>query len=330
MNAIRVAGLTKSFAVKRKATGLLGSMQSLFKPQYTEKLAVRSVDLQVEQGEMLAFLGPNGAGKSTTIKMLTGILHPSGGEAQVLGYCPWKERSRLAYHIGSVFGQKSQLWYHLPPLDSFELMSRIYELKRSDFYSRRDDLVRRFELGPYLHTPVRKLSLGERMRCEIAAAMLHRPKIVFLDEPTIGLDVIVKQKIRELILDMNREEGMTVFLTSHDAGDVEQLCKRVVVINHGEVILDDGVERMKRELLTVKTIHLQLQEAGASFSFPGVEVLQQDGLTLKLSIETTAVSMEQVLAHIVSQYRVIDVTIEDPPMDQIISHIYARESGFVQ
>ncbi|MCU6796657.1 ATP-binding cassette domain-containing protein [Paenibacillus sp. WQ 127069] len=330
MNAIRVEGLTKSFAVKRKATGLLGSMQSLFKPQYTEKLAVRSVDLQVEQGEMLAFLGPNGAGKSTTIKMLTGILHPSGGEAQVLGYCPWKERSRLAYHIGSVFGQKSQLWYHLPPLDSFELMSRIYELKRSDFYSRRDDLVRRFELGPYLHTPVRKLSLGERMRCEIAAAMLHRPKIVFLDEPTIGLDVIVKQKIRELILEMNREEGMTVFLTSHDAGDVEQLCKRVVVINHGEVILDDGVERMKRELLTVKTIHLQLQEAGASFSFPGVEVLQQDGLTLKLSIETTAVNMEQVLAHIVSQYRVIDVTIEDPPMDQIISHIYARESGFVQ
>ncbi|MEK3720761.1 ABC transporter ATP-binding protein [Paenibacillus sp. FSL H8-0034] len=330
MNAIRVEGLTKSFAVKRKATGLLGSMQSLIKPQYTEKLAVRSVDLQVEQGEMLAFLGPNGAGKSTTIKMLTGILHPSGGEAQVLGYCPWKERSRLAYHIGSVFGQKSQLWYHLPPLDSFELMSRIYELKRSDFYSRRDDLVRRFELGPYLHTPVRKLSLGERMRCEIAAAMLHRPKIVFLDEPTIGLDVIVKQKIRELILEMIREEGMTVFLTSHDAGDVEQLCKRVVVINHGEVILDDGVERMKRELLTVKTIHLQLQEAGASFSFPGVEVLQQDGLTLKLSIETTAVSMEQVLAHIVSQYRVIDVTIEDPPMDQIISHIYARESGFVQ
>ncbi|SFK73928.1 ABC-2 type transport system ATP-binding protein [Paenibacillus sp. 1_12] len=330
MNAIRVEGLTKSFAVKRKTTGLWGSMQSLFKPQYTEKLAVRSVDLQVEQGEMLAFLGPNGAGKSTTIKMLTGILHPSGGEAEVLGYCPWKERSRLAYHIGSVFGQKSQLWYHLPPMDSFELMSRIYELKRSDYYSRRDDLVRRFELEPYLHTPVRKLSLGERMRCEIAAAMLHRPQIVFLDEPTIGLDVIVKQKIRELILEMNREEGMTVFLTSHDAGDVEQLCKRVVVINHGEVILDDGVERMKRELLTVKTIHLQLQETGASFSFPGVEVLLQEGLTLKLSIETTAVSIEQVLAHIVSKYRVIDVTIEDPPMDQIITHIYARESGIVR
>jgi ABC-2 type transport system ATP-binding protein len=327
MNAIQVDGLTKSFAVKRKATGLLGSVQSLFKPFYTEKTAVQRIDLTVEQGEMLAFLGPNGAGKSTTIKMLTGILHPSGGTAQVLGYCPWKERSRLAYHIGSVFGQKSQLWYHLPPMDSFELMSRIYELKRSEYYSRRDDLVRRFELEPYLHTPVRKLSLGERMRCEIAAAMLHRPKIVFLDEPTIGLDVIVKQKIRELILEMNREEGTTIFLTSHDAGDVEQLCKRAIVINHGQVILDDSVERMKRELLTVKTIHLQLQQPGPEFCFPGVDLLQQNGLMLKLSVDTATVSIEHVLAHIVSQYRVVDVTIVDPPMDQIITHIYTREAG---
>ncbi|MFD0676467.1 MULTISPECIES: ABC transporter ATP-binding protein [unclassified Paenibacillus] len=327
MNAIRVEGLSKSFAVKQKASGLIGSMQSLFRPCYTEKAAVHRIDLSVEQGETLAFLGPNGAGKSTTIKMLTGILHPSGGSAQVLGLCPWTERSRLAYHIGSVFGQKSQLWYHLPPIDSFELMSRIYELKRADYFSRLDDLVQRFELEPYLHTPVRKLSLGERMRCEIAAAMLHRPKIVFLDEPTIGLDVIVKHKIRELILEMNREEGTTVFLTSHDAGDIEQLCKRAVVINHGQVILDDDVERMKRDLLTAKTIHLQLQQPGAAFSFPGVEVLQQDGSIMKLSVETTEASIEQVLAHIVGHYRVVDVTIEDPPMEQIITHIYAKESG---
>ncbi|MDF2962330.1 MAG: transporter [Paenibacillus sp.] len=326
MNAIQVEGLSKSFVVKQKASGLMGSMQSLFKPRFSEKTAVHRIDLTVEQGETLAFLGPNGAGKSTTIKMLTGILHPSGGFAQVLGYCPWTERSRLAYHIGSVFGQKSQLWYHLPPLDSFELMSRIYELKRADYFSRRDDLVRRFELEPYLNTPVRKLSLGERMRCEIAAAMLHRPKIVFLDEPTIGLDVIVKQKIRELILEMNREEGTTVFLTSHDAGDIEQLCKRAVVINHGQVILDDDVDRMKRDLLTAKTIHLQLQQPGAPFQFSGVELLQQDGLSMKLSVETAAVGIEQVLAHIVSHYRVVDVTIEDPPMEQIITHIYAKES----
>ncbi|TDF97520.1 ABC transporter ATP-binding protein [Paenibacillus piri] len=327
MNAIRVEGLSKTFAVKQKASGLMGSVQSLLKPRFSEKAAVRRIDLTVEQGETLAFLGPNGAGKSTTIKMLTGILHPSGGAAEVLGLCPWKERRRLAYHIGSVFGQKSQLWYHLPPLDSFELMSRIYELKRADYFSRRDDLIRRFELEPYLHTPVRKLSLGERMRCEIAAAMLHRPKIVFLDEPTIGLDVIVKQKIRELIREMNSEEGTTVFLTSHDAGDIEQLCKRAVVINHGQVILDEGVERMKRELLTEKTIRLQLQEPGPPFRFPGVEVLRQEGGAMELSVETVTAGIEQVLAHIVSHYRVVDVTIEDPPMEQIITHIYAKDSA---
>lgn len=327
MEAIRVQGLTKRFAVKRKEAGLLGSMRSLIRPQYSEKTAVSGIDLEVKRGETLAFLGPNGAGKSTTIKMLTGILHPTGGSAEVLGLCPWKERGRLAYRIGSVFGQKSQLWYHLPPIDSFELMSRIYELKRSDYYARRDELVRRFELEPYLHTPVRKLSLGERMRCEVAAAMLHRPQILFLDEPTIGLDVVVKQKIRELILQMNREEGTTVFLTSHDAGDIEQLCRRAVVINYGQAIFDDTVEAMKRELLTDKTIRLQLLEPGAPFHFDGARVLAQTERELHLSVETRSASMEEVLAHLVQHYRVSDITIEDPPMERIITHIYAKEEG---
>lgn len=324
MKGIRVRGLSKSFAVKKKEEGLLPSLRSLVRPSYTEKLAVHDIDLTVEPGETLAFLGPNGAGKSTTIKMLTGILHPTGGSAEVLGFCPWKERSRLAYRIGTVFGQKSQLWYHLPPLDSFELMSRIYELKRGDYYSRRDDLVRRFELEPYLRTPVRKLSLGERMRCEMAAAMLHRPQILFLDEPTIGLDVVVKHKIRELILEMNREEGTTVFLTSHDAGDIERLCRRSVVINHGRVIFDDTVDAMKRELLTGKTIRLQLLEPGEPFRLEGVEVLEQNDREMTLNVETTAISMEQALAHLVARYRVSDITIEDPPMEQIITYIYAR------
>ncbi|GAA4855262.1 ATP-binding cassette domain-containing protein [Paenibacillus vulneris] len=328
MKVIQADGLSKAFAIKQKEAGVAGSLRSLFRPRYTEKAAVLGIDLTVEAGETLAFLGPNGAGKSTTIKMLTGILHPSGGSAKVLGMCPWKERSRLAYHIGSVFGQKSQLWYHLPPIDTFELMSRIYELKRDDYRNRRDDLVRRFELEPYLHTPVRKLSLGERMRCEIAAALLHRPGIVFLDEPTIGLDVIVKQKIRELIVELNREEGTTIFLTSHDAGDIEQLCKRAIVINHGQVILDDHVERMKKELLTEKTIQLKLQEPGEPFQFPGVKLISQGAAEMRLSVDTTTANLEKVLSHIVTHYRVVDVTIEDPPMEQIISHIYAREAKY--
>ncbi|MDF2720265.1 MAG: transporter, partial [Paenibacillus sp.] len=203
MKAIRVNGLTKRFRQKRKKEGFAGSVRALFKPEYTEKTAVHGIDFEVEAGEFLAFLGPNGAGKSTTIKMLTGILHPTDGYAEVLGYCPWKERKKLAYRVGSVFGQKSQLWYHLPPTDTFELMRHIYELDEKDYKRRRAELIERFELGPYIDVPVRKLSLGERMRCEIAAALLHRPGIVFLDEPTIGLDVVVKQKIRELLREMN-------------------------------------------------------------------------------------------------------------------------------
>jgi ABC-2 type transport system ATP-binding protein len=230
-----------------KKTGLLESMKNLFNPSLSEQIAVHPIDFQVEQGEILAFLGSNGAGKSTTIKMLTGILHPTCGRAEVLGFNPWQERKKLAFHIGSVFGQKSQLWYHLPPIDTFELMSRIYELPRGDYQKRRDELIERFELGEFLETPVRKLSLGQRMRCEIAATLLHRPKIVFLDEPTIGLDVVVKHKIRDLIKEMNQEEGTTLFITSHDAGDIEQLCKRAIVINHGKIILDDTVSNLKRQ-----------------------------------------------------------------------------------
>lgn len=331
MDVLQVEGLTKQFRVKRKTPGLAGSLASLLKPEWTEKTAVRGIDLNVREGETVAFLGPNGAGKSTTIKMLTGILHPTAGQAQVLGFTPWKERSRLAYGIGTVFGQKSQLWYHLPPLDTFELISRIYELDRGDFFRRRDDLIERFSLGPYLQTPVRKLSLGERMRCEIAAAFLHRPRLLFLDEPTIGLDVLVKQRIRELIAELNREEGTTVFLTSHDSGDIERLCRRAVVIHHGGIILDGPVEKLKREVLQYKTVSLKLAEpAPIALELPGADVLHSDQYELRLSVDLTATDMESVLAVLVSRLRIADVTIEDPPMEEIIKHIFARKQEETQ
>ncbi|MFK7696133.1 ATP-binding cassette domain-containing protein [Paenibacillus sp. HJGM_3] len=324
MKAIRVQGLSKQFQVKRKGAGLLGSWRALVRPEYVEKTAVQPIDLEIERGDFVAFLGPNGAGKSTTIKMLTGILHPTAGTAEVLGLCPWTERARLAFRIGTVFGQKSQLWYHLPPIDTFELMSRIYELGRTDFKLRSEELIERFELQPYLHTPVRKLSLGERMRCEMAAALLHRPDIVFLDEPTIGLDVVVKLKLRELLLEMNRQEGTTLFLTSHDAGDVEQLCRRAIVINHGTIILDDLVANMKRAYMTHKTIRLKLREPEANrpLPFDGVQVTERHGDRLQLSVDTRRISIEDVLARIVAEFRLDDVTIEDPPMEQIITQIY--------
>jgi ABC-2 type transport system ATP-binding protein len=327
MAAIAVRGLAKSFQMKQMKEGFTGSLQSLWNPEYSNKEAVKPISFDVEQGEVLAFLGPNGAGKSTTIKMLTGILHPTSGSAQVLGFCPWKERKQLAYRIGSVFGQKSQLWYHLPPTDTFELMSRIYELKRGDYLQRRDELIRRFELEPYLNTPVRKLSLGERMRCEIACALLHRPDLIFLDEPTIGLDVVIKQKIRTLIKEMNQQEGTTLFLTSHDAGDIEQLCQRAIVINHGQIILDEQVSRMKKDFLTSKTIKLLLaEEPSRELCIPHAETVSRSGMQITLSVDTSVVSIESVLTELMGRVRLLDVTIEDPPMEDIITHIYERKA----
>lgn len=325
MLAIVVEGLRKTFRMKRKREGFGASVRALIRPEVVEKTAVEPIHFEVRQGEMVAFLGPNGAGKSTTIKMLTGILHPSGGSASVLGLTPWRDRHKLSYRIGSVFGQKSQLWYHLPPTDTFELMRRIYELGKHDYRERRDLLIERFRLQPYLQTPVRKLSLGERMRCELAAALLHRPEIVFLDEPTIGLDVIVKQHIRELIKELNREEGTTFFLTSHDPGDIEQLCRRAIVINHGRVILDEQVAVMKRELLTHKTVKLELTEPADALSIRGARVVSQTGRLVQLSVDTAAESIESVLSAIVGTYPIRDVTIEDPPMEDVISHIYEKK-----
>ncbi|SDW86072.1 ABC-2 type transport system ATP-binding protein [Paenibacillus sp. CF384] len=323
--ALQTHGLSKVFAVKRKDAGLSGSIRSLIRPQWEEKVAVRQIDLTVARGERVAFLGPNGAGKSTTIKMLTGILHPSSGEAQVLGLTPWRDRAKLAFRIGAVFGQKSQLWYHLPPIDTFDLISRVYELNRSDYLDRRADLIERFELGPYLNIPVRKLSLGERMRCEIAVSFLHRPQLLFLDEPTIGLDVVVKQRIRELILEANREEGTTVFLTSHDAGDMEELCSRAVVIHHGGILLDAPVERLKREVLSRKIISLTLSDSFAPGMLPdlqGMEILQSEGRRLKLAVDLKQVGIESVVSALMGRFKLDDMTVEDPPMEEIITHIY--------
>ncbi|MCA0757100.1 ATP-binding cassette domain-containing protein [Paenibacillus sp. N4] len=322
MSSIRVEQLGKAFRIKKKQEGFAGSFKSLLKPLYEDKTAVDGITFSARQGETVAFLGPNGAGKSTTIKMLTGILHPTIGFAEVLGCCPWTERTKLSYRIGSVFGQKSQLWYHLPPIDTFELMSRIYELRRSDYLQRRDEMIERFELAPYMNTPVRKLSLGERMRCEIAASLLHRPQVLFLDEPTIGLDVVVKQRIRRLIHELNEQEGTTVFLTSHDAGDIEQLCERAIVINYGRIVFDDRVELMKLRYMTHKTIRLVVADDPGDMDIPGATVVERSETKVVLSVDTSLTTIEAALTNVMSSRRIIDVTIEDPPMEEIITRMY--------
>ncbi|MDR2656903.1 MAG: ATP-binding cassette domain-containing protein [Oscillospiraceae bacterium] len=245
MPVIETSALSKTYLAKVKGEGLGASVRALFSPQWKQVDAVRSVSLTVEPGEIVAFIGPNGAGKSTFIKMLCGILHPSGGGLSVLGMSPMKDRRRLAMRIGTVFGQKSQLWLHLPPLDSFTLLAAIYEISDTERKRRVAELTEVFELGEFIQTPVRKLSLGQRIRCEVAASLLHDPELLFLDEPTIGLDVVVKQAIRALILRRNRERGTTVFLTSHDPADIENLCRRAVVIDHGSLVMDCAVDQLK-------------------------------------------------------------------------------------
>ena len=325
MPIIRIDNLTKTFVTTEKQPGLTGSLRSLLHPNRREIHAVKDVTFDVAEGERLAFIGPNGAGKSTTIKMLVGILYPTSGQAQVLGKTPWRERQRLAYEIGAVFGQKSQLWYHLPPEDSFELLSRIYELDTATYRQRKSRLVELFEIGDYLQSPVRKLSLGERMRCEIAASLLHRPRILFLDEPTIGLDVVVKQRIRDLILELNQQEGVTIFLTSHDAGDVEVLCRRAMVINHGEVIYDGKVSTLKRDYIHTKTVSLKLGEPWQGFDDPGVQVLKHKGYGVKLEVDTGVVPIKEVVGRLLARYAVVDINVDNPPMEEIIARIYEAE-----
>ena len=245
MQAIKAENLSKSFRVKRKEKGMRGSIRAILHPQTEEIKAVDGVSFTVEEGEILAFIGPNGAGKSTTIKMLTGILYPDGGKVEVLGIDPVKKRKQLAYHIGTVFGQKEQLWTHLTPYDNFQFFSAIYDIPDQEARKRILELADCFELGAFINTPVRNLSLGHRIRCEIVASLIHKPRVLFLDEPTIGLDPVVKETIRSLIRQMNEEMHTTIFLTSHDVGDIEKLCKRVVIVNAGKIVLDEPMEHLR-------------------------------------------------------------------------------------
>ena len=328
MSIISLHDLRKTFYIRRKAAGLRGSLTSLWRAPKEAVEAVRGISLELEMGELLAFIGPNGAGKSTTIKMLTGILYPTSGQAQVLGFVPWKQRRELAYHIGSVFGQKPQLWYHLPPIDTFDLFAHIYELDSAAYRRRRDFLVEAFQIGDFLDVPVRKLSLGQRMRCEIAASLLHEPRIVFLDEPTIGLDVVAKQQLRDTIKRLHAEEQTTIFLTSHDAGDIESLCDRVVVINHGQVIFDDAVKVLKRRYLRRKIIEVRFaRPIDGHLDIVGVNVLKAGRYGAKLELDTREQPVEAVMQALMNGRSVVDINVMDPPLEAIIREIYRREEA---
>lgn len=304
-NIIEVKQLTKKFKLKKNGGGL----KSFFSPEYKTITAVDRISFEIGKGERVAFIGPNGAGKSTTIKMLSSILYPTSGTALIKGLVPWENRKKIACDIGTVFGQRSQLWYNLPVQDSFALMGKIYNLEEIAFKRRLSRLVRLFEIRDLLNSPTRSLSLGQRMRCEIVASLLHKPQILFLDEPTIGLDVTAKEIIRDLVKKQALEEDTTLLLTSHDTDDMEKVCNRVIIINKGKIIFDDSLDRLKESYLNKKY----------------VEVTTDSGEKIKQIVNTAEIPVKKALDELVRKYHVTDMTVENPPMEEIIKEIYGRD-----
>lgn len=285
--------------------------------------AVKDVSFRVESGKALALIGPNGAGKSTMIKLLCGILSPTQGSIKVLGMDPFKDRSRLAYRISSVFGQRSQLWYHLPPIDTFQLLGRIYDIDRVELKKRMKELIELFDLSSFLYQPVRKLSLGQRMRCEIAAALIHKPKILFLDEPTIGLDVVARSMVIDILKDLNQRKNVTIILTSHDTGDIERICEDVIVLNEGRIVLESNIREMRKNFFHSKIVEIEFAEQPSDWNLlPGVRVIDQNGPVVRLEVDLKTCDVNEVVSRIVSHNAVRDITIQDPPLESIIQHIY--------
>jgi len=313
MPAVTTNGLTKTFTSRAPRAGR------------TVVEAVRGITFQVERGERLAYIGPNGAGKSTSIKILTGILHPTAGDATVLGLVPWKDRRRLAKRIGVLFGQRSQLWFELTPRQSFDLLGRIYGMDREATRRRVGELAELLDAGDLFDLPVRSLSLGQRMRSELAATMLHSPEVLFLDEPTIGLDLVAKQRFRDLVVRLNQEQGTTVFLTSHDVSDIEQVARRVIVINGGTIIYDDRVSTMRRAVLATKLLEVRFEEPpsnGELDRLDGVEVVKASGTGYKLVVDTDRRSIRSILDLLLDSFRVADISVLDPPLEDVIARIY--------
>ena len=329
--AISVTSLEKTFQVREKASGLGGAFRALFSPTTRPVRAIDDVSFAIEPGERVAFVGPNGAGKSTTIKILSGILQPDAGEVRVLGLRPAKDRRSLGFRIGTVFGQRSQLWYHLPARDAYDLLARIYELDRAWYRSRLEELVSSFEVGALLDRPVRQLSLGQRMRCEIVASLLHKPEILFLDEPTIGLDVTAKAVIRDLVHESSTRDGSTVLLTSHDTGDMEQVCDRVIVINEGRLVLDQPVRELRRTFIRRKLVTLLTAEESIDLDLAGVRPVDRAPYRTVLEIDTSQIEIGDVVQRALERSKLRDLTVEDPPMEEIVQEIYrtgaARGSG---
>jgi ABC-2 type transport system ATP-binding protein len=322
--AVELNQLSKSFRVRRaRGTGVGARVRDLLSQETQTVAAVDKLSFSIAPGERIAFIGPNGAGKSTTLKMLAGILQPDAGDVRVLGLVPSRQRRQLAFQIGTVFGQRSQLWYQLPPRDTFALLGRVYEIEPREHQRRIDTLSSVFALGALVNTPVRHLSLGERMRCEIVASLLHSPRMLFLDEPTIGLDVSAKAMIRELLSTESEREHVTLLLTSHDTGDMERVCSRAIVINHGRLLWDGRISALRRSYLKAKRVTLWSEAEHLELTLPGVRVLSSASYRTELEIALEITPLGHVVDAVLRQTAIRDMAIEDAPLDEVIRALYA-------
>ena len=325
--------LEKRFTIRRHRSGAFGAMRGLLDRGGHEVAAVKGISFTIDRGEMVGYIGPNGAGKSTTIKMLTGILVPSAGEATVAGLVPWEQRKQVAARIGVVFGQRTQLWWDLALIDSLELLRHLYRVPERRFRENLDRARELLDLDAFLRTPVRQLSLGQRMRGDLAAALLHDPQILYLDEPTIGLDIVAKARIRDFLATLNREQQVTVLLTTHDLADIEHLCRRIIVIDHGQVMYDGDLAALRSRFGSRRQIIVDFDEAPgprmADIADHAIELRDQDGPRVRLAFDGQALSATDVLGRAARFGTIRDVSIEEPRIEEIIRQMYEGRLGTI-
>jgi ABC-2 type transport system ATP-binding protein len=319
---ITVTKLCKHFKVPKHYRGRFAALRNLFTRQYTLVKAVDEVSFRVRRGELVGYLGPNGAGKSTTIKMLSGLLTPTSGELRVNGYVPWRERKDYVAKIGAVFGQRTSLWWDLPVIESLDMLRYIYKIPTGLFHSNLNEFRKLLELTPFINTPVRSLSLGQRMRADICAALLHNPEILFLDEPTIGLDVVAKERIRQFILHINQQHGTTVILTTHDLSDIEKLCQRVMIIDKGSLLYDGSLDRIKERFGGKRQLLVEFSETYTDAKIQGAQIVEQLGQHVTYQFERDEITASELIGRISARYRIRDLQVREPDIEATIRRIY--------
>jgi ABC-2 type transport system ATP-binding protein len=322
MPLLSIQSLSKSYRIPKHKRGFWNGLAALFSRQYVIKTALDRVSFNINEGDLVGYIGPNGAGKSTTVKILSGILVPDDGDVKVLGKTPWMHRIEVVRQIGVVFGQRTQLWWDLQVIESFELFKAIYSIPDPSYQKTMKTLIETLDLSSLLHVPVRHLSLGQRMRCDLAASLLHSPKILFLDEPTIGLDAVSKLAVRDFIRHLNREQKVTILLTTHDMDDIEALCQRVVVLNEGKIYFDGTLENLRMKILPERRLVVDLLQERETISNNGAKVIKQEGHRVWLSFNPKIIPAPELIAQITAEHAVTDLFVENPPIEELIARLY--------